>query len=347
MSQKSAHPEGTRLAVPPRRKPTYGTATRLARLVLGLLERPYGWSFQAIQDELRIGERTLLRYLAACRREVTDPSGKPVIEVVRYGERRLLRLAESSRVTEPGPYQVLFLYFALSVFQFLDGTVIKHGIEGLWKKFYEALPEAQRPRLGDFSKKFYAVPYAMKDYRKFDATLDVLVRCLVYQHRMRVDYHGLLGEGNVHEFDPYTLTMYRGGLYVIGYSHLFRKVIYLAVERMRSATKLAEGFTYPKRYSPQKYTQGIFGIIDGPETRVELRLLNAETAAYLKSRRLHLAERFTTQPDGTTRLTMTVRGTTELLPWILSFGRYVEVLKPGALRDEVRASLADASRLYT
>jgi hypothetical protein len=31
------------------------------------------------------------------------------------------------------------------------------------------------------------------------------------------------------------------------------------------------------RFSPQKYTEGIFGIIDGPETRVELLLLNADT----------------------------------------------------------------------
>src|SRR5437762_3545245 len=102
VSEKPARPDGARRerpsAAPERRKPTYGTATRLARLMLGLIERPYGWSFQAIQDELRIGERTLLRYLAACRREVTDASGKPLIEVVRYGERRLLRLAGASRV---------------------------------------------------------------------------------------------------------------------------------------------------------------------------------------------------------------------------------------------------------
>ena len=33
----------------PSRKPTYGTATRLARIIYGLLSRPYGWSFGAIQ----------------------------------------------------------------------------------------------------------------------------------------------------------------------------------------------------------------------------------------------------------------------------------------------------------
>jgi predicted DNA-binding transcriptional regulator YafY len=159
---------------------------------------------------------------------------------------------------------------------------------------------------------------------------------------MRIDYRGLSGEGHVQEFDPYTLAMRRGGLYLIGHSHLFRKIIYLAVERIRTADKLADRFTYPRTYSPEKYTEGTFGIIDGPETRGELLLLNADTAASLSSRRLHPTQRFTPCGDGPTRLTMTVRGRAELVPWILSLGPYVEVRKPRALREEVRQALAQA-----
>jgi predicted DNA-binding transcriptional regulator YafY len=155
-----------------------------------------------------------------------------------------------------------------------------------------------------------------------------------------------LGEGKIHDFDPYTLTTYRGGLYLIGYSHLFKKIIWLAIERIRGAEKLPTTFEYPRTYSPQKHTEGIFGIIDGPETRVELLLRNTDTAAYLSSRRLHRTQQFSPRRGGTTLLTMTVRGTTELLPWILSLGPYVEVLKPRALRDQVQESLANAIVLY-
>jgi predicted DNA-binding transcriptional regulator YafY len=164
---------------------------------------------------------------------------------------------------------------------------------------------------------------------------------------MRIDYRGLLGEGNVHEFDPYTLTMYRGDLYLIGHSYLYKKIIWLAIERIAEATRLPSTFVYPANYSPRKHTQGTFGIIDGPVTRVELLLRNADTAAYLAARRLHPTQKFTSRRDGTTLLTMTVRGTTELVPWILGLGSYVEVLKPRALRTEVRSSLAEAARLYS
>jgi predicted DNA-binding transcriptional regulator YafY len=76
-------------------------------------------------------------------------------------------------------------------------------------------------------------------------------------------------------------------------------------------------------------------------------LRNADTAAYLSSRRVHPTQQFTSRRDGTTLLTMTVRGTTELLPWLLSLGSYVEVLKPRALREQVQESLTNAIALYS
>lgn len=118
------------------------------------------------------------------------------------------------------------------------------------------------------------------------------------------------------------------------------------MERFRTAEKLTERFTYPKRYSPAKYTEGMFGLIDGPRTRVELLLLDPETAAFLSARQIHPTQKFGTLRDGTTRLTMTVRGTTELANWILGLGPHVKVSRPRELRDEVAEKLATAAVLY-
>jgi len=332
--------------MPNRRKATYGAATRLARLIYELTSRPHGWSFDAIEDELRISERTLLRYLRVCREELVHPDGQPVLAVVRRGERRVLRLAEPAHAAEAGVYQAVFLYFTLGALTFLEGTVLREGVEDVWERLERALPSRQRLRLANLARKFYAVPFAPKDYRAFDDLLDRLVRALIDQHRMRIDYAGVSGEGKFHDFDPYTLVAYRGGLYLVGYSHLYRGIIWLAVERIRTAEKLTARFDYPKRYTPAKYTEGMFGIIEGPETRVELLLLNPETAAFLSSRRLHPTQQFRRRRDGTTRLTMKVRGTTELVSWILSLTPWVKVLRPTSLRDEVAARLQDGATLY-
>jgi proteasome accessory factor B len=329
-----------------RRLPTYGAATRLARIVYGLYSRPFGWSLRAIQDELDISERTLHRYLAASRKMLVGEGGQPILNVVTHGGRRVLHLADGASAQDATTYQLLLMYFALSAFRSLDGTVIKDGVDGLWERLRRGLPQPQQMHLAAFVRKFYTVPYAAKDYRGMDHLLDPIIQCLVHQRRMRTAYRGRVGEGKVHEFDPYTLVMYRAGLYLIGYSHLFRRIIWLAVERIRRVEKLDAKFAYPKTYSPQKYTQGMFGIIAGPPTRVELLLRNDETLAFLSSRQIHPTQKFVRRRDGATVLSMTVRGTTELASWILSLGPWVEVLRPPALRAEVRSLLTTAAALY-
>jgi len=328
------------------RKPTYGAANRLARIVFGVLTRPHGWSFDAIVDELGISERTLYRYLRALQ-EITDYRNRPLFKEVRYDSRRLLRLASDMPIPDAGAYDVAFLYFALSVFQFLDGTVVGEGVDSLWKRFAKTLTKRDRTRLAEFPKKFYAVPFAVKDYRGSDDVLDTVVQGLVYQHRLRIDYEGFNGP-KTHEFEPYTLAMYRGGLYLIGRSERSRSILTLAVERIRAADKLAATFEYPRTYSPQKYTDGAFGMVIQPEkeTQVELLLTSPETVRYVDSRRLHRTQRLQARRDGTAVLSMTVQATDELKNWVLSYGPYIKVLKPKSLRDAVRDSLARTQKLY-
>jgi predicted DNA-binding transcriptional regulator YafY len=328
------------------RKPTYGSAGRLARLVLELGTRPAGWSFEAAQEELRVSERTLLRYLKVCREELVTPDGRPLVEVTRRGERRFLRLADPDQPGEASVYQSVFLYFTLAALTAFEGTVLKETLETVRERLERTVAPRQRHRMANLSRKFHAVPYAGKDYRQVDEQLDCLVRCLIDQHRMRVDYRGVEGEGKVHEFDPYTLVTYREGLYVIGFSHLYRRIIWLAVERIRGAEKLPERFDYPKGYSPDRHTEGVFGIIEGPEVEVEILLRTPRTAALVESRRIHPTQRFERLADGTTRLTMRVRGTTELTSWILSLSPYVEVRKPADLRKEIADRLAESAALY-
>lgn len=335
-----------------RRKPTYGAAIRLARITAGMFSRPYGWSFTAIAETLEISPRTLARYVSVLRSELLDSRGGPLVEVIGAGGERKLRLVSSMKAAEASSYQVALLYFSLTVLKFLEGTVLEEGVEGLWEKIYQNLSLTQQTRLSDLERKFYAVPYAPKDYGEFSEQLDVILRALLDQTRLKVDYAGLTGEGRQHDFDPYSLIAYRGGLYLLGYSHRSSAIIYLAVERIRSVEfiRQADGsqarFAYPRGFDPASHTEGTFGIVEGVETKVELKIHSAQTEAYVRSRTIHRSQRFAHRRDGTTSMTMTVRGTTELANWIMSMGPWIEVLKPASLRKEVAQRHAKAARLY-
>jgi predicted DNA-binding transcriptional regulator YafY len=331
------------------RKPSYPAALRMARIAFELPSHPFGWSLDAIQRELDISERTLKRYVAAGTKALVDRMGRPYFLVVSDGGRTKLRLPAFQKAVESTAYQAVSLFFTLTLLKFLEGTVLKEGIEDLWEKFEKSLPAFQRADLGALDRKFYAIPYAPKDYRSLGHLLNPIIQGLIREYRLRIDY----ATGLIHEVDPYTLVAYRGGLYLIGKTHVNEHITTMAVERMRRAELLAgEGgvfqkFAYPPGFRPDRYTEGAFGIIVEEEpTAVEILIHNAETEAYLRARTTHRTQKFTKRRDGKTVLTMTVRGTIELRNWVFGFGPWLEVLKPIALREEVAGLLRTASRNY-
>ena len=314
--------------------------------------RPFGWAFEDIQRTLGISERTLLRYAATSKKHLVDQWGRPYFQVVVQAGKRKLRLSETPAPIKPIAYQVASLYFMLTVLKCLEDTVLKDGIEGLWDQLYRNMAAGQRLKLGNLETKFYTVPNAPKRYKDFDDRIDLIVRALVQQHRLRIDYGGLLGEGKVHQFDLYTLLEYRGGLYLLGRTHLHSNPIFLALERIKEvelvlgADKRPIKFVYPKSFRPDQCVDGTFGIMDGKELRVELLIANDQTEAYLKARAIHPTQRFIKRRDGKTVMSMVVRGTEELTNWILGFGPWLEVLKPIALRSHVNALLNEAAEHY-
>jgi predicted DNA-binding transcriptional regulator YafY len=156
----------------------------------------------------------------------------------------------------------------------------------------------------------------------------------------------------VHEFDPFTLVAYRGGLYLLGRSSRYEDLRYLAIERMKTveAIRASDGgyevFAYPPDYDPAKRMDGLFGIVEGKATKVALLLRSERTVELLRPRSVHPTEKYENRPDGTAILRMTVNGTAELLNWVLSHSPWVEVLEPGWLREEIAERVKETARLY-
>jgi proteasome accessory factor B len=317
---------------------------------------PHGWSFDAIQRELSIGERTLLRYVEACKSELVDAHGEPLLEVVQRGPRRMLRLKDgvNGGGGEPAPLSAVSTFFTLAMVRSLEGTVMKESVDALWDKMLERVPAAARPRLSNLDRKFHAISFVPNDYAQHSEIIDQVIQAVVREYRLTVDYGGMLGDGKEHDLEPYTLLSYRGGLWLVGRNHALDKIVWLAVERIRSVKPTpGDGprgrarFSYPRDFHAEAYADGMFGVVDGPETEVELAIANSQTEAYLRNRTIHSSQRFVPGNDGRTRLLMTVRGTAELTNWIMSLTPWVEVIRPVELRHEVAHRLEDAAARYT
>jgi predicted DNA-binding transcriptional regulator YafY len=291
--------------------------------------------------------------------DVDEDAGVDGISETRIARAKLVS-RHGEEITETPIGELLPIYMSYAVLRYLDGIISRDEISKLWHVLAEKVGPRQSLMMTSFEQKFFSVPYAPKDYSKpeLQEILAEVLDALLRQHVLQVRYYGLKGEGKDHRFEPYTLAMYKGGLYLIGKSDRHDDgLIYLAIERIDSVEKLIENgapiaFRPPPGYSPDKHFQGVFGIIEGPSTHVELEIQNAETEARLRERTIHPSQQFRASgeigEDGYRKaiMTMDVRGTTELAMWILSQGPYVKVQGPRDLREEVEGLLTKALRQY-
>jgi len=327
------------------RVPNYGSAGRMMRALVAILRSPHGRELGAMADELDVSRKTVERYAKVMIQEVPAPDGLPLIELVKPNGRPMLRLRGGAGGVDSNAYQAASVFFALAALRVLQGTVVHDSATEIWDKFKQKLPSDTRRLLEHVDRKFFYVPFAAKDYSKLESHMDTILRSVLKQEGLEVDYRKADGRRTKHRFAPYTVVLYRDALYLLGQSHRHRNPIYLAVDRIESVQRSGERFAMPPAYSPRTMTADVPGIWSGAETPVALRL-RGRAAEQIPERRIHPSQTFTPLRGGATLMRATVRGWQELAWWILSWGGDVEVLEPPELREFVKRSVTAAAALY-
>lgn len=341
--KKSAanNPPGKKKAPGPR----YDSGVRIARLIDGLRRRPRGWSYVDIEEDLGINRRTLQRYLRIARDEFD-------IETFRSGNRLHAKLASENPALSGTSWEIAALFFALRLARVLEGTAFADFNATLYEKVEDAIPRDYRRQLGNLDRKFYCLPFMPRVYDHKDEIIDTAMSAVVEQIRLSIAYEGSQSAARTHEVDAYSLVEHRGGLYILGKSRSEGKILFFAIERIRSAKRLRNAdrswvrFNYPAAFDPARFTEGLFGVYDGPRIPVVLALQNDLTRSFLEARRIHPTQKFVPGPDGRTHLHLEVRGKEELTNWILSTSPWVEVLEPASLREHVVSRLAESLAIY-
>jgi predicted DNA-binding transcriptional regulator YafY len=108
-----------------------------------------------------------------------------------------------------------------------------------------------------------------------------------------------------------------------------------AVERIRSITLTDHPYQMPLGFDVEEYVQDALMIMRGRRVDVEL-LFSKKVAAWVKDKLWHSSQETFPLKDGRLRMTLKVADTDELVGWILSFGSQVRVIRPEALRQNVR-----------
>jgi proteasome accessory factor B len=317
-------------------------AQKLVQL-LDLVRRDGGVRVVELQQRFELDERSLRRYLADLRElEV------PLVDEGR-GEARTLSVERWWRRTgvQLTLMEVLSLHFGRKLFTFLEGTSFQTEMDGAIERLEPAINRTNKDLAARLDAKFLAVPEHAKDYSgEASEVVEDLVTALLYDTPIDVSYTKPSGLRRLYRLHPYTLAVYRQGLYVFALDVEAGQVKTFAVERIADiARDRRERFTVPPDWNPSRYLEHAFGIMSG-EPRTVRVAFSPEVRAYVRERRWHASQRLDPRPDGWAELVMRVAVTPELVAWVRSFGPDARVLDPPELVAEIREGLARALASY-
>lgn len=320
--------------------PAYAPARRFeaARAVIAATG---GVTVYELAERLQVSVRTAIRYLDAL-----EAQGEPIYSE-REGRKLVYRVqthAERSTV-QLTTAQMASLFLSRRAFDFLEGTGFKEDLDDIFAELERALRRRDFERAKNLDRKLFVVndaPYV------YDGRLDdvnEILTALLNEERLTIVHRAVARGAQAFGFDPYTLLVYKKGLYVAGHSHHHGGLRTFALAGLREVDRQkGTRFEYPEDYRPESLTEGTFGLIGGPKTRVTI-FFDRTVARFVERRQWHPSQQLVTV-EGGVELTLEIQGTVELESWILSFGDKAEVRAPASLRAALRGQLERALARY-
>ncbi len=310
--------------------------------VLEMASRPGGVRAVEIMRRFDLDPRTLRRYLADLR-DLEVP-----LEDEGRGDRRIIRVADRyqrARVVL-SLAEVLSLHFGRTLFSFLDGTTFAQDLDDALERLAPMIARTHDDVRGQLDRMFVAVPEPRKDYRSEIASdiIDEVITAVVYAQPVDARYRKGALQLKRYRLHPYTLAVYRQGLYLLARDVSDGVIKTFAVDRFEELVRARrERLERPADWDPREHLRHAFGIVGGTPEVVEIRF-DAGLRPYVEERIWHDTQTLLPQPDGSVVLRLEVAVTAELQRWVRGFGADVTVIAPDRLRqavvDDARALVA-------
>jgi proteasome accessory factor B len=318
----------------------YAPARRLHELKV-LLNSSAGVTVYDIADRLGTSVRTAIRYLRALER-----AGEPLFEE-KDGRRKIWRLRPSARheTISLTMAQMTALFLSGRVFDFLAGTGFKEDLDEVFAKVEATLKRKDFANVRNLDRKIFDVNEAPHLYAERLEDVNDIMTALIREERLKLRHASVAAGKTEFVVEPYTLLVYKKGLYLVANSLHHGAVRTFALDGFRAVEWLrGDRFEYPKDYHPSKLSEGTFGLIGGKRERVRI-FFDEKVVRFVRRREWHPSQKIRTV-DGGVILTMNVAGSVEVASWVLSFGDKAKVLEPESLRDQVAGELKRAAMQY-
>jgi predicted DNA-binding transcriptional regulator YafY len=181
---------------------------------------------------------------------------------------------------------------------------------------------------------------------RVEACATALTEAIAEQRTVRVTLASAPGrESASRRMDPYRLFPSASGLELLGYCHERRRILRLPVTRLREVSVLQRRFRPLPARLVERHLHHFQ--LSAPELHWVRLLCRPPLVQSLRKHPPVGSLMWEDGPDGSVIYTLAARRPKDLLPWLLSCGDAVEVLKPHDLRQEVWRIARAMTERYT
>ena len=169
--------------------------------------------------------------------------------------------------------------------------------------------------------------------------LQQLRRALVECRSVRFRYQARQSEKPAHrEADPYGLVNISNTWYLVAYCHTRRGRRNFRLDRMDDLQLLSKAFTRPANFTLEPEP-------DRQRNLIVRAVFDYQIARWVQEAPSYFATVQEQRPDGL-HITFTVRHESDILQWLLGWGRHVHVLEPESLRRQFIAEAEGILRIH-
>jgi predicted DNA-binding transcriptional regulator YafY len=329
--------------------------SRVLRVLDELRGYRRGRRLSEVAAQLGASERTIRRDLVDLR-----SAGFEIESVViggRAGARLVERTYSNIAITRRERYTLLAI---ASLFDVLRGTPLWEDVASLQRKLEQRMSPEERTEHASLGDRFAYVPDGgTKAYEGKEDILDALLTGVLSRRVVKYAYRDARGRARQGYLAPYTMLLYKHGLYVVGCRlrepgdgraiDPTTPIAVYAVERFTEAEHLRSAqFTAPPGFRITEILNGAFGIhvmTAAPPHRVVVEF-SAEKAAFVRARIWHPTQTFEELPDHRVRLTFTCGSLIPVVSWVLEWGPHARAVEPPELVAQIVSELDAARSAY-
>ncbi len=179
--------------------------------------------------------------------------------------------------------------------------------------------------------------------------LEKVYQAILRKRALKVVYQSFKAQSaTAFIFCPYLLKEYNNRWFVLGNKEGEKSILNLALDRIEDLDITDDYAVPPKKFDARTYFKDVIGVsVRSGQVTDEVHLLVSPRAApYLLTKPLHHSQKQIDQNNEGIVLTLEVQLNIELEQRILAFGEDVKVIKPAALRRNIRNKLKNALDAY-